>query len=135
MANVTPPKGPIPIGTVTIAGKRYDVDQWPEFTRFFYDLWVRTGRTTAPTNDELAAEIGAVAPTSGTAEVARVLAVEALGAANDISAAQIHALREELAVLHRRVSDLEAGYPSNALREELTTLRRRVSDIEEGYTV
>ncbi len=53
MPTVTPPKAPIPIGTVTIAGKRYDVDQWPEFTRFFYDLWVRTGRVSAATNAEL----------------------------------------------------------------------------------
>lgn len=52
-ASLTLPKANVPIGSVVIAGTRYDVAQSPEFVRLFFDLFRRVGSTAAPTNNDL----------------------------------------------------------------------------------
>lgn len=53
MSKITPPKVPIPIGLVTIAGRQVPVQQHPEFVRFFFDLFARVGGTDGMGNAEL----------------------------------------------------------------------------------
>jgi len=52
---LTPPAARVPIGTVQINGRPVDVQQHPEFVRFFFDLFARVGSTAALSNTELEA--------------------------------------------------------------------------------
>src|SRR3954468_13014309 len=63
--NITPPKSNIPIGRVAANG--VDVDQHPEFVRYFFDLLKRVGGTTAQTITDLMASIADIFATMLTA--------------------------------------------------------------------
>lgn len=54
---ITPPKAGIPIGVVTINGKRVNVEQSVEFVRFFFDLMRRVGGTSSDSNAEILAKL------------------------------------------------------------------------------
>jgi hypothetical protein len=45
--SITTPKANVPVGRVTINGQTFDVAQHPEFVRFFFDLFRRTGGTSS----------------------------------------------------------------------------------------
>lgn len=53
--NLTPPMSSIPIGTAVFNGQRIDVQQHPEFVRFFFDLFARVGGVRGMTVEELLA--------------------------------------------------------------------------------
>ena len=50
---LTPPTARIPVGLVQINGRQLEVQQHPEFVRFFFDLFARVGSTAALSNTEL----------------------------------------------------------------------------------
>lgn len=66
MPRITPPKADIPIGHITIAGQRLDVEQSSEFVRFFEDFFKRVGGTLAPSNADLDSSLNdlTIAPAS-----------------------------------------------------------------------
>lgn len=53
MIKLTPPKAPVPIGLVMVNGQLVDVQQHPEFSRFFFDLFRRVGGTESISNADL----------------------------------------------------------------------------------
>lgn len=80
MSTITPPQAGIPIGYVTVAGQRLSVEQSPEMTRLFFDLFRRVGGTSATDNTALLAAIDEAqssamtfAPTSYDAPLADLL--------------------------------------------------------------
>jgi len=66
---LTPPKTPVSIGQVTIAGQTYDVKQSPEFVRFFFDLYRRVGGAEAVSNTDLALLSRSMGPMFGQEDV------------------------------------------------------------------
>lgn len=53
MSKVTVPKNMVPVGFVQVGNQRYEVQQHPEFVRFFFDLFQRVGGTAAASNSDL----------------------------------------------------------------------------------
>lgn len=116
---VTPPKNTVPVGRVTIGGQTFDVQQHPEFVRFFYDLFKRAGGTSAKTNTELEADqtetdnlepalYNAPVPPMFADDLMAPVAVDPLPL-DDMSSARLEAAEAQIAQLFKLVNDLQSG--------------------------
>jgi chromosome segregation ATPase len=124
--SITTPKSNVPVGRVTIDGKTFDVDQHPEFVRFFYDLFRRTGGSAALTNIELAD--GAAALDSD-AQMLRsdLAAVEALRAVDELRN-EFASIRSACDELRSQLSDVEAQFAGTRAASDL---RSRIEQLED----
>lgn len=99
--NVTTPIRAVPIGTVTIQGRKFDVATHPEFVKFFESLTIRVGGPTGPGTPDL---------TVAQFEDAGIEETKALlYQAQDAAAQDVTHLREAVQALERRVWSLEQG--------------------------
>lgn len=123
---LTPPTSRIPIGFVSINGQQLDVQQHPEFVRFFFDLFNRVGSTTALTNTELQ-ELAQALIDAGAVPASSAEAQEALRGVEE--------LRQELAAL--RSANDQLRNELSALRDDMPSmpsfqpLESRVQQIED----
>jgi hypothetical protein len=101
--NVTTPIRAVPIGSVTIQGKKFDVATHPEFVKFFEALTNRVGGPTGPGTVDLAVS---QFEDAGIAEQQAEFYTFKDAVTQDTSLA---ALREELIALRARVETLEQG--------------------------
>ena len=130
MANITPPKNAVPVGRVTINGQTFDVQQHPEFVRFFFDLFQRVGGTSALSNTDLAAltEINAFAP---------MPAFDASSQFEDVILAPPFIQSPERDVVAPNYEPALQPDDSNgrlqALEAEVTRLARTIHDLQIGY--
>lgn len=123
---LTTPKNNVPVGRVTIQGQTFDVEQHPEFVRFFFDLFRRTGGNTAPTNNDLSTHIAtldseAQMPRSDTVSQEAMRAVDELR--NEISS-----MRSDCDSLRGQLADVEAQF---AGLRSVADLRSRVEQLED----
>lgn len=132
---ITPPTARIPIGTIEIDGKTVEVQQHPEFVRFFFDLMSRVGGVSGWSVDDLR-----LGPADD------VVDVEGLAKAMDAQrlATEVQALREQVAELSK--TDIETQIAQ--LREQLAAgpgmkVKRTIHDVitiatgdaEKNYTI
>lgn len=123
---ITTPKSNVPVGRVTINGQTFDVDQHPEFVRFFYDLFRRAGGSAALTNIELA---DGTASLDSEAQMPRsdLSAVEALRAVDELRN-EFASIRSACDELRSQLSDVEAQFAG--IRAD-SDLRPRLEQLED----
>lgn len=114
MTTVTQPKYVVPIGTVTINGRTFDVATHPEFVRFFDSLVSRVGGATGESTGDLALS-------------------QFEDAGIEELRAQTYAWRDEAAM--RPIPDQQMPVQqidAVSLLDELYELRKRVRALEQG---
>lgn len=128
-SSITTPKMNVPIGRVMVGGQSYDVDQHPEFVRFFFDLFRRAGGTTAQTNVEISGSLSAL---DSDAQMARSdpIAQEAMRAVDELRN-EFSSLRSDCDSLRGQIADRDAELA--AMRAALD-LRSRVEQLEDRLT-
>lgn len=126
---LTLPKANIPIGTVTIDGVPYDVQQHPEFVRFFYDSQRRAGGTVALTNVEIS---NGVASLDSDAQMARSdpVSQEAMRAVDELRN-EFSSLRSNFDGLRSLLDEREIEF---AGLRAVSDLRPRVEQLEDRLT-
>lgn len=119
MALITPPKANIPIGVVVIQGQEFPVQQHPEITRFFFDLFRRVGGGSGSGNSDIEAmAFDALASDPGVKQA--LTAIDELRNENDN-------LRGDVSMLRAQIEELRALIPEIRNPDDL---RGRVADIE-----
>lgn len=115
MAVVTQPRVGIPIGTVTIQGRVYDVPTHPEWVRFFESALDRIGGPTGSSSNDLTlsqfedagieeTKAALFAVQDGFNQAPPVVSVK-----DEEASPLLSALMEELALLRSRIDALEQG--------------------------
>lgn len=123
---LTPPTSRIPIGIASVNGQQVEVQQHPEFVRFFFDLFARVGSVSALNNTELEAMAQALID-AGPVPASSTEAQEALRGVEE--------LRQEVASLRGSNDQLRAELAS--LRDDMPSmpsvqpLESRVQQIED----
>lgn len=120
MSNITPPIARIPIGIVQINGKPIDVQQHPEFIRFFFDLFTRVGGVTGVGNDDLLLELMNGSPSD-------TGAAEALRAVDELRN-EVAALRGSNDALRGQLQDLQAQIESQPTFQPLQVRIQQIED-------
>lgn len=123
---ITPPKNSIPVGLIDFGGKRIEVQQHPEFVRFFFDLFNRVGGVSALSNTDLEAMAQALVD-AGAVPSSSPEAQEALRGVEELRQ-QIASLRGENDRMRSEVEELRAQLEGGL---SLQPLEFRVSQIED----
>jgi hypothetical protein len=125
---ITPPTARIPIGTVLINGRSVDVQQHPEFVRFFFDLFARVGSTAALSNTELEAMAQALLD-AGPQATSSVEAAEAMRAVDEVRN-EIDSLRSSnqrlVGLVEQLAAQIEQGPSLQPFEQRITQIEDRL---------